>query len=75
MNKNILKNLLILLSLVLFLTNCKSGRPDMAYEQDDGGAVQDIKAFNPKLPQKILEKHRTFADDVKDIMEKVVPNR
>ena len=48
MNKNILKNLLILLSLVLFLTNCKSGRPDMAYEQDDGGAVQDIENFNPK---------------------------
>ena len=71
MNKNILKNLLILLSLVLFLTNCKSGRPDMAYEQDDGGAVQDIKAFNPKATaENFRETQESFADDVKDIMEK-----
>ena len=71
MNKNIIKNLLILLSLVLFLANCKSGRPDMAYEQEDGGAVQDIKAFNPKATaENFRETQESFADDVKDIMEK-----
>ena len=71
MNKNIIKNLLILLSLILFLSGCKSGRPDMAYEQEDGGAVQDIKAFNPKsTAENFRESTDTFADDVKDIMER-----
>ena len=70
MNKNIIKNLLILLSLILFLSGCKSGRPDMAYEQEDGGAVQDIKAFNPKATaENFRETQESFANDVKDIME------
>ena len=71
MNKNIIKNLFILLSLVLFLSGCKSGRPDMAYEQEDGGAVQDINAFNSKTTaENFRESTDSFADEVKDIMER-----
>ena len=47
MKKYFKSSLLILMSLLLVLSACQK-RPKMAYDTKDGGAVQDIEAFNMK---------------------------
>ena len=64
------KKLIILFSVFIILTSCRSGRPDMANEQKDGGAVQDIEIFNVKASaENFRDTTDEFAKDVEDIQK------
>ena len=64
------KKLIIVLSVFILLTSCRSGRPDMANEQKDGGAVQDIEIFNVKASaENFRGTTEEFAQDVEDIQK------
>ena len=66
MNKKTKFNFLILISVLLILSGCKSGKPDMAYEQEDGGAVQDIKSFDVNATaENFRETSDQFAEDAR----------
>ena len=65
-----LKKLIILFSVFILLTSCRSGRPDMANEQKDGGSVQDIEIFNVKASaENFRGTTEEFAQDVEDIQK------
>ena len=65
-----LKKLIILFSVFILLTSCRSGRPDMANEQKDGGSVQDIEIFNVKASaENFRGTTKEFAQDVGDIQK------
>ena len=71
MNKKTKFNFLILISVLLILSGCKSGKPDMAYEQEDGGAVQDIKSFDVNATaENFRETSDQFAEDARKIKSK-----
>lgn len=64
------KKLIILFSVFIILTSCRSGRPDMANEQKDGGVVQDIEIFNVKASaENFRDTTDEFAKDVEDIQK------
>ena len=64
------KKLIILFSVFILLTSCRSGRPDMANEQKDGGSVQDIEIFNVKASaENFRGTTEEFAQDVEDIQK------
>ena len=64
------KKLIILFSVFIILTSCRSGRPDMAKEQKDGGVVQDIEIFNVKASaENFRDTTDEFAKDVEDIQK------
>ena len=64
------KKLIILFSVFIILTSCRSGRPDMAKEQKDGGAVQDIEIFNVKSSaENFRGTTEEFAKDVEEIQK------
>ena len=69
-------NFLILISVLLILSGCKSGKPDMAYEQEDGGAVQGIGSFDvTSTAENFRETSDQFAEDAKKIKEKNDANK
>ena len=66
MNKTLKFNFILLALMILLFSGCKS-KPDMAYEQEDGGAVQDIDAFDVEATAEILKKHqRSFLTKQKE---------
>ena len=69
--KKILKFNFILISIcILMLSGCKSGKPNMAYEQEDGGAVQEMSAFDVEATAKnFRESSDEFAQKSKNISE------
>ena len=69
--KKILKFNFILISIcILMLSGCKSGKPNMAYEQEDGGAVQEMSAFDVEATAKnFRESSDEFAKKSKNISE------
>ena len=71
MNKTLKFNFILLSLLILLFSGCKSGKPDMAYEQEDGGAVQDIDAFDVEATaENFKETSEEFSDKTKKIKEK-----
>ena len=75
--KNFIRINIILLSLILtLLSGCRSGKPDMAYEQEDGGAIQQIDAFDvTATAENFRETSDEFTEKVKDIREKRKKNK
>ncbi|MEL0244039.1 MAG: hypothetical protein VW955_06350, partial [Gammaproteobacteria bacterium] len=70
MNKYFKSSILILISLLLVLSACQK-RPKMAYDTKDGGAVQDIEAFNMKSSaENFRETSEKFAKDAVEIKER-----
>ena len=67
--KNFIRINIILLSLILtLLSGCRSGKPDMAYEQEDGGAIQQIDAFDvTATAENFRETSDEFTEKVKII--------
>ena len=71
MKNNLVTKLFVLLSIVIFLSGCRSGRPDMAKDMEGKGAVQDIEAFNVvKTAENFRETADQFAADVKKVKSK-----
>ena len=48
MKNNLVVKIFVLFSIIVFLSSCRSGRPDMAKDMEGKGAVQDIEIFNVK---------------------------
>ena len=70
MNKILKFNFILISICILMLSGCKSGKPNMAYEQDDGGAVQEISAFDVEATAKnFRESSDEFAQKSKNISE------
>jgi len=70
MNRYFKSSILILMSLLLVLSACQK-RPKMAYDTKDGGAVQDIEAFNMKSSaENFRETSEKFAKDAVEIKER-----
>ena len=70
MKKYFKSSILILMSLLLVLSACQK-RPKMAYDTKDGGAVQDIEAFNMKSSaENFRETSEKFAKDAVEIKER-----
>ena len=70
MNKYFKSSILILMSLLMVLSACQK-RPKMAYDTKDGGAVQDIEAFNMKSSaENFRETSEKFAKDAVEIKER-----
>ena len=69
--KKIFKFNLLLLSVCLMVfSGCKSGKPNMAYEQEDGGAVQEQSAFNVEATAENFKKSSSeFTEKTKKISE------
>ena len=71
MNKTLKFNFILLSLIILLFSGCKSGKPDMAYEQEDGGAVQDIDAFDVEATaENFKDTSKEFKDKTKRIKEK-----
>ncbi|WP_440931177.1 secretin N-terminal domain-containing protein [Candidatus Pelagibacter sp.] len=71
MNKTLKFNFILLSLMILLFSGCKSGKPDMAYEQEDGGAVQDIDAFDVEATAgNFKETSEEFSEKTKKIKEK-----
>ena len=70
MNKILKFNFILISICILMLSGCKSGKPNMAYEQDDGGAVQEMSAFDVEATAKnFRESSDEFAQKSKNISE------
>ena len=70
MKKYFKSSILILMSLLLVLSACQK-RPKMAYDTKDGGAVQDIEAFNMKSSaENFRETSEKFAKEAVEIKER-----
>ena len=69
--KNKLKLVLVIL-ISLALTSCSlSKRPKMAYDTEDGGAVQEIESFNVKASaENFRTEAETFSNDAREIVNK-----
>ena len=69
--KNKLKLALAIL-ISLALTSCSlSKRPKMAYDTEDGGAVQEIESFNVKASaENFRTEAETFSNDTREIINK-----
>ena len=69
--KNKLKLVLVIL-ISLALTSCSlSKRPKMAYDTEDGGAVQEIESFNVKASaENFRTEAETFSNDTREIINK-----
>ena len=64
-------NIVILISILMILSGCKTGKPDMAFEQEDGGAVQGINTFDVNATaENFRETSDQFAADAKGIKNK-----
>ena len=67
--KNIFKNFWIIILVSSFLVSCTK-RPDMAYEQEDKGAKQEIENFNvTSSAENFRESSEKFFEDAKDILD------
>ena len=70
MNKILKFNFILITICILMLSGCKSGKPNMAYEQEDGGAIQEISAFDVEATAKnFRESSDEFAKKSKNISE------
>ena len=70
MNKILKFNFILISICILMLSGCKSGKPNMAYEQEDGGAIQEISAFDVEATAKnFRESSDEFAQKSKNISE------
>jgi len=69
--KNKVKLALVIL-ISLALTSCSlSKRPKMAYDTEDGGAVQEIESFNVKASaENFRTEAETFSNDTREIINK-----
>ena len=69
--KNKFKLVLVIL-ISLALTSCSlSKRPKMAYDTEDGGAVQEIESFNVKASaENFRTEAETFSNDAREIVNK-----
>ena len=69
--KNKFKLVLVIL-ISLALTSCSlSKRPKMAYDTEDGGAVQEIESFNVKASaENFRTEAETFSNDTREIINK-----
>ena len=69
--KKIFKFNLFLLSVCLLVfSGCKSGKPNMAYEQEDGGAIQEQSAFDVEATAENFKKSsKEFTEKTKKITE------
>ena len=69
--KNKLKLALVII-ISLALTSCSlSKRPKMAYDTEDGGAVQEIESFNVKASaENFRTEAETFSNDTREIINK-----
>ena len=63
-------NLLLLSICLLVFSGCKSGKPNMAYEQEDGGAIQEQSAFDVEATAENFKKSsKEFTEKTKKITE------
>ena len=63
-------NLLLLSVCFLVFSGCKSGKPNMAYEQEDGGAIQEQSAFDVEATAENFKKSsKEFTEKTKKITE------
>lgn len=63
-------NLLLLSVCLLVFSGCKSGKPNMAYEQEDGGAIQEQSAFDVEATAENFKKSsKEFTEKTKKITE------
>ena len=70
MKKTFKFNLILLSVCLLVFSGCKSGKPNMAYEQEDGGAVQEQSAFNVEATAENFKKSSSeFTEKTKKISE------
>ena len=70
MKKTFKFNLILLSVCLLIFSGCKSGKPNMAYEQEDGGAVQEQSAFNVEATAENFKKSSSeFTEKTKKISE------
>ena len=70
MKKTLKYNLLLLSVCLLVFSGCKSGKPNMAYEQEDGGAIQEQTAFNVEATAENFKKSSSeFTEKTKKISE------
>ena len=65
-------NWILIIFLSILISGCSlSDRPEMAYDQDDKGAVQNIESFNVKSSaENFRETAEKFSQDAKDIINK-----
>ena len=63
-------NLLLLGVCLLVFSGCKSGKPNMAYEQEDGGAIQEQSGFDVEATAENFKKSsKEFTEKTKKITE------
>ena len=69
--KNFIKLFLVITVSVLLASCSTSKRPNMAYDQKDKGAVQEIESFNVKASAENFRKtSEQFSQDTKEILNK-----